>query len=268
VLAAACLFTPLLLDAATLFPKPLHIVRKVDDSLSAVSATIDEYCAGNRIVSVRGSVITIVDYDKQELTEIDHTAGTYSITKFDDIARARGKFDAATGVKAVASSAAPKWRTTPLGARPSAAGRSLETTEMVRESSGSKEQINIGIDRQVSLSREAVEALIGASYPNAHTERHDLLLGAAGPQSGGSGRANATSVAPNDAYGLPSEQTITFELDGSRVVAHNAVLSVTFDTVPPEALNIDPNAKRVESKGTAIVKELQQLDQLPAPSRP
>jgi hypothetical protein len=42
------------------------------------------------------------------------------------------------------------------------------------------------------------------------------------------------------------------------------VVSVGNDTVPPEALNIDPGAHRVESKATLFGKELQQLDQLPA----
>jgi hypothetical protein len=256
-------------EAAVLFPKPMHLVRKVDDSISGKSMTVDEYCAGNRIVTVRGPLVTIVDYEKQELTEIDHAAGTYSITRFDEVAKARAQFGAA-GKSTAASTAAPaaKWRTTPLGAKPSAGGRSLETTEIVRDGD-QKETIEIGIDRQFALSRDAVEALIGSAYPNARSEHHELLLGAAGPQRG-TGRVNvaAASSPDTDVYGLPSEQTITFEVEGTRITTHNAVLAVSSDTVPPEALNIDPRANRVESKITRLGKELQQLDQLAPTSKP
>jgi hypothetical protein len=252
--------------AATLFPKPLHLVRAVDDSISGKSTTLDEFCAGNRIVTVRGRFVTIVDYDKQEVTEIDHAAGTYSVTRFDDIAKARAQF-APKSTASMTAAAGPRWQTTPRGMKSSAGGRSLETVEIVREGGEGKEQIEVGIDRQVMLSREAVEALIGASYPNPHTEHHDLLLGAAGPKDGSGGRASVASVGSGaaDAYGLPSEQTMTFEAEGNRVVTHNRVVSVGNETVPPEALNIEPGAHRVESKATLFGKELQQLDQLPAP---
>src|SRR5438874_8531547 len=79
----------LLLAVAVLFPKPIHFVRKVDDSISGKSVTFDQYCAGNRIVTVRGARVTIADYEKQELTEVDREAGTYSVTRFDEIAKAK-----------------------------------------------------------------------------------------------------------------------------------------------------------------------------------
>lgn len=262
------------LHAAALFPKPIHFVRKVDDSISAKSTTIDEYCAGNRIVTVSGARVTIADYEKQELTEIDHAAGTYSITRFDEVAKAR-KGAGSSARAASAPSAVPegaKWRSTPLGVKGSPSGRSLETVEMTREANNLKEKVEIGVDRQVALSRDAVEALIGASYPNTRSEVHDLLLGAAAPQRGGSGRANVASVPStsdaSDVYGLPSEQTMTFDVDGNHVTTHTAILSVAYDSVPPEALNIDPGAKRVESNLTRVNKELQSLDQLPSAPKP
>ena len=256
------------LHAAALFPKPIHFVRKVEDSISGKSTTVDEYCAGNRIVTISGPKVTIADYDKQELTEINHAAGTYSITRFDEVAKARNASAArATSMAAPATDAA-KWHSTPLGVKGAASGRSLETVEMTREANNVKEKIELGVDRQIGLSRDAVEALIGASYPNTRTEVHDLLLGAAAPQHGGSGRANVASVPSSsdatDVYGLPSEQTMTFEVDGNRVTSHTAILSVAYDNVPPEALNIDPGATRVESNLTRVNKELQALDQLPS----
>lgn len=239
------------LHAAVLFPKPIHFVRKIDDSISGKSTTLDQYCAGNRIVTVSGSKVTIADYDKQELTEIDHAAGTYSITPFTEIAKAKSV--------AKASAADPtKWRTTPLGMK-----GSLDTVEMTREANDVKQKIEVGVDRQVALSKDAVEVLIGASYPNTHSEVHDLVLSAAAPQHSG-GRAAVASVQTNaDVYGLPSEQTISFDVDGNHVSTHSAILSVAYDSVPPAAMNIDPGAKRIESNVTRVSKELQSLDQLP-----
>lgn len=249
--AAAAAFS---LHAAVLFPKPIHLVRRIDDSISGKSATVDQYCAGNRIVTVRGSRVTIVDYDKQELTEIDHAAATYSVTRFDEIAKARPAAAKATP--------ASKWHSTPLGMKSSAGNRSIEMVEIERDDDAMKQKIEVGVDRQIALSKDAVEALIGASYPNARTEIHDLLLDAAGPQHGG-GRATINAVG-SDVYGLPSEQTLTFESEGNRVVTHDSILSVSYDTAPPEAMNIDPGAQKVESKLTRATKELEQIEKLPA----
>ena len=126
--------------AATLFPKPLHLVRAVDDSISGKSTTLDEFCAGNRIVTVRGQFVTVIDYDKQEVTEIDHAASTYSVTRFDDIARARAQF-APKSIASTAAAAGPRWQTTPRGMKSSAGGRSLESVEIVREGGEGKETI-------------------------------------------------------------------------------------------------------------------------------
>jgi len=263
VVSTAFLFLAQPLFAAALFPKALHIVRRVDESLSGQSTTIEEYCAGNRIVTVQGNRVSVVDYDKQELTEIDHAAHTFSVTPFVDIAKARKG-------KATPHAESAKWQTTPAGVKASSAGRSLDTVEMVREQPNLTEKIEIGVDRQVSLSKDAIEALIGASYPNVRREQHDLVVGAAGPQRNGGGRANISSVSPGaaDVYGLPAEQTMTFDVDGTRVVTHNRVVTVSNETVPPELLNIEPGAVRVESKLTLVPKELESLDQLPADKKP
>jgi hypothetical protein len=70
---------PMAFAANALFPRPLHLVRRVDDPISNTTATIDEYCAGNRVVTIRGSKVAIADYDAQQLTEIDHAAQTWSV---------------------------------------------------------------------------------------------------------------------------------------------------------------------------------------------
>ena len=122
---------------ATLFPTPLHLVRRIDDPIARTSTTTDEYCYGDRIVTINGSRVAITDYAEQRLIEIDHQRVTYSITSFADIAKSRP--------------AVPEAKT----------------------------NVEVTVDRSVSLSREAVEALVGASYPNRHADEHDRILAAA-----------------------------------------------------------------------------------------
>ena len=105
VAAGSLLAAPLVFGADALFPRPLHLVRRVDDPISKTSAMIDEYCVGNRVVTVRGAKVTIADYDAQQLTEIDHAAQTWSVTPFADIAQSRAALDARMGVKSAPRSA-------------------------------------------------------------------------------------------------------------------------------------------------------------------
>src|SRR4051794_27842202 len=74
--------------APALFPTPLHITRQVHDSISGKTAVLEEYAYGNRLIAVRGAKTSIADYEKGELIEIDRDAGTYSVTRFDAVARA------------------------------------------------------------------------------------------------------------------------------------------------------------------------------------
>ncbi|HYC62645.1 MAG TPA: hypothetical protein VEK79_24050 [Thermoanaerobaculia bacterium] len=74
--------------AELLFRQPRHFTRRIDDPISGTARLIEEYCAGNQVVTISGDSVAIADYAKQELIEIDRAAGTYSITSFDAIARA------------------------------------------------------------------------------------------------------------------------------------------------------------------------------------
>src|SRR5258706_102436 len=97
--------------ATALFPQPLHLVKRIDDPFAKKAITVDEYCYGNRIVTVSGDRVKIVDYDEQQVTEIDHGDGTYSVTRFDDIARARPQAMAAKA----AGNPGESSKVTPLG---------------------------------------------------------------------------------------------------------------------------------------------------------
>lgn len=257
---------------AVLFPKPLHLVRRIEDPLARTATTVHEYCAGNQLITVNGSRVAIADYDKQQLTEIDRDAGTYSVTRFDEIAKAQTTM--ATTTMALARKSTDKsaakadpWKSTPLGARPSAAGRSLDSFELVRGDAREKTTIEVGIDRRVALSRDAVEVLVGASYPNARRDEHDALLRAASgvrggmrQQTSGSGPAAAEDLAE---YGLPVEQLITVESGDARIAVHNSILDVTNDLAPAELVIIPPGSQLVESHTARVARELRELDELP-----
>lgn len=215
--------------AAPLFPRPLHIVRLVEDPIAQTSATLDEYCAGNRIVTVSGSKVVITDFETKQLTEIDHARATWSVTRFDDIAAARR-----SNARAVQS--APAWKSTPLGLR-----GALDRFEFA----DGKRRVEVGIDRRVTLSREAVEALIGASYPNPHSDENDAIL---------------RSAERNGVYGLPSDTLITVAAGDLTLTLHSSIVRTGEESVPPDALVIAPGTTRVDSKLVRAARELQALD--------
>ncbi len=221
---SAVSFAIALLAAAEgpLFPLPLHLVRRVEDPIANKSAEIDEYCSGNRIITVDGYKTVIVDYERQEMREIDRARSEYSVARFDEIAAA----NAATRPPA----ARDRWSTTPLGVKASA-GRSADAFE-IAVSGPEAIKIEVKIDRELSLSRKAFDALAGAAYPNELTPQHEALARAAMRE-----RAVAAVAETAGSYGIPLEQTITFDVDAhTHLTIRNAIVSITNDLPPPEAL--------------------------------
>ncbi len=253
-------------SSTVLFPKPLHLVRTIEDPLARGASTVHEYCAGNQIITVDGSRVAVADYDKQQLTEIDREAGTYSITPFEEIAKAHAKAPrAAKAPKSENAINAETWKATQLGVRAAAgSGRSLESWQLVREDANEKATIEVGIDRRVALSRDAVEVLVGASYPHTRREEHDALLRAAsGPQEvRRQPMANSVPASTPAQYGLPAEQVFTFESKGERIAIRNTVREVNDDLPPAELLIIPPGSKLVESRTARMARELREADQL------
>jgi len=251
--AALVMFAaPLAFGANVLFPKPLHLVRRVDDPISKTSATIDEYCAGNRVVTVRGSRVVIADYDAQQVTEIDHAAQTWSVTPFADIARSRTDLSVRMGKSTTPRTA----KTTAMGHQAASGVDGYVIEEPHRKTA-------IGFNRTVALSRGAAEVLIGAAYPNERSAEQDDILSAAGPKSG-SVSAMSTGGAATGDYGLLVERTLTIEAGGKTMVSHNAVIRVGDETPPAEAMLIAPGAKRIESRLTRLARELREIDTLPS----
>jgi hypothetical protein len=236
-------------SAAVLFPQPIHIVRNIEDPIAKTSTTIEEFCSGDRIVSVRGEdAVTVADYAAGELTEIDRTAGTWSETSFDQLARARP-------ARASRSGAPPALRA--AGTRPSASGRMLEVFQTSDESGGVARRIEVAVDRQVSLSRAALEALIGASYPAAHTDVHDVILAASADRRFST--TTATELAESS-FGLPAEVVVTFTVDRETLTARSSVARVDNEKIRPEALLIPVDGARVESRLLRFAREAESLD--------
>jgi hypothetical protein len=272
--ALSLIAAPVYSASTVLFPKPLHLVRTIEDPLARGTTTVHEYCAGNQIITVNGSRVSIADYDKQQLTEIDRNAGTYSVTRFDDVAKANAgssnrarRRTPATNSSTPGAVKAETWKSTPMGARAAAkSGRTVESWELVRSDAQEKTTIVVGIDRRMALSKDAVEALVGASYPNTRRDEHDALLKAASGPQAGKRQVSATSVESANAadYGLPVEEVYTFETQGARIEMRNSVVEVTEDLPPPELLIIPPGSQLVESHTARLMRELQDADALPA----
>jgi hypothetical protein len=251
--------------AVSLFPKPLHLIKRIDDPLAKSSRVVDEYCYGDRIVAVSGARVSIIDYAAQTVTEIDHGHGTYSITRFDEIANARPKAAAVTAKSGNALGAPAVTATVkPAGVKSSAGGRSVDSFEI--EAPHTK--VVVGLDRSVTLSRAAVEALIGASYPNVRRPEHDAILGVASPARTGRIAANSSSTDDAADYALPSEQAITITSDGGSVTLKTSVLRFDSEQAPQSATLLDPGATRVESPIARFAREMREADTIPVAPRP
>ncbi|MFP5245393.1 MAG: hypothetical protein ACLGH0_01775 [Thermoanaerobaculia bacterium] len=273
VAAAIVSFAMAAQAAEVLFPQPLHVIRKIEDPVSHTTTTVHEYCAGNEIVTVNGDRVAIVDYDKQQMTEIDRAAGTYSVTRFDDVVKAIPVAAGQSSGPAVAANGTPRerWRATPMGARAGASGRSVEVHELIAQEddpTAAKIKIELALDRRVLLSRRAVEVLIGASFPNPKRDEHDAILRASAGSDRGPKQptANAATAAPADrTYALPVEQNTTIELDDQRLTLRNTILDVRSELAPAGVKSIPPGARQVESKAVRMVREMRELDNIPAP---
>ncbi|HJQ40767.1 MAG TPA: hypothetical protein VKB93_26815 [Thermoanaerobaculia bacterium] len=235
----------------------MHLTREIVSPVSNAKSVVEEYCNGNRIVSVSGSRTAIVDYDKSEVTEIDFAAGTYSVTKFEAIAKATEGMNPT--VQTMTASAAREWRVEARGGSV-VASRPGETIEAERTSNRVRQNIRVTADTQLTLSRGAVEALMGLSYPNTPDASASVILDALRPAAGKKLVANATSAAADDEYRLPLEHIVRFDLDGETLESRSVVTRLGNELAPPDILAIPPGAKLVESRAVAVRKELDELE--------
>jgi hypothetical protein len=229
--------------ADVLFPSPLHITREIVTPFSSRKTIVDEYCHGNRIVSVSGRRTAIADHAKRQITVIDFAAGTYSVTTFEDIARANAvEKMPSEGLDAVRDA----WTVEASGGRV-VASRPGRTIEAERRNQGAREVIQVTADQQLMLSRDAVDALLGTGYPNRRDERSDVVLAALRSRDRSVSTNESPAPSSVDRYSLPLEQTVSIEIGGDVIETRNVVLRVGNELPPPDLLVVPPGAKLVES---------------------
>lgn len=252
--------TPLLASDVPLFPVPLHFVRRLEDPISGVTTDVDEYCTGNKIITVRGERTAIADYEGQQLIEIDRAASTYSVATFEDISRARSLAARPAPAKQnpIASDALrPTWKTSAHGVRSSQSGRSADSFEI----SSDNVKVDLAVDRQITLSRAALDALSGASYPNKPDAQQDAIARACARTSDAQ-----TQIAGDGSYGLPLEQSITVDADAkTHLTVRNSIVKITSELPPPELIAIPAGAALVESRAARMVKTLSETEHAPPP---
>ncbi|MFA6958182.1 MAG: hypothetical protein WC538_20120 [Thermoanaerobaculia bacterium] len=238
-----------------LFDEPLHLTRQVSDPISGTTSRLEEYCVGNRVVSIRDARTSIADYDKGTLTEIDRAKGTYSVTSFDAIARALPE-PAAPSNRKSGVPASPE--VVDAGVRPvgNRAGHAFEARIVDPQAS---RKVEVVVDQQLKLSREAVEVLVGAAFPLRRSAESDIAITAAG-RDRVAGKAG--SGLERD-HALPLEQTVTWEIDGETLRVENRVVRVGSESPPPDLIAIPPGAQLVESDIVLRKRMLEELDRLP-----
>jgi hypothetical protein len=243
-----------------LFPAPLHITRELTNPITGSKTVIDDYCYGNRVVSVNGRRTAIAEYDRNVITAIDFNAGTYSVTKFEELAKAwegnpsrspRGAVSSNTQLRAES-----QWRVEPKGSRV-IASRPGESIEAQFDDGNSKEVIQMTVDTQLRLSRAAAEVLLGVAYPNRPDSAAEVLMGALRDKQP---RVASNGEAAPAEYHIPLEHVVRQEFGGETVEARNVVLRVGNELPPPDILAVPPGSKLVESDAVAARRILEELD--------
>jgi len=119
--------------------------------------------------------------------------------------------------------------------------------------------IEVVVDDQVKLSRDAVEVLVGAAFPLHSSDESQIAIAAAARDAsfakGGSGQRRDHS--------LPLEQTVTFESEGESLRMQNRVTRVGNEVAPLELVAIPPGARLVESDIILRERMLDEVDRLP-----
>lgn len=237
--------------ADVLFPSPIHLTRQVHDSIGGTTTVVEQYCHGNRVVSVNGALTTIADYGKGELTEINREDGTYSITRFDDVAKA-------LRVSSPAADAATKgeWKIRGTGLNQLRTNRASDAVEAELEEGNTTRRTRVAVDRSISLSRDALDVLIGAAYPNSRKAEDTVVVEAARAR----GNVATNSAASARSYALPVEQHHTFIIDGERAEMRDVVTRVGEELVPTDLVAVPPDAKLVQSRLLQRMHAIEQIE--------
>lgn len=263
----AAFVVPIIASAATpLFPRPLHLTRAIEDSTTGKTSVIEEYCYGNRVASISGDRTVIVDYEKQEIIEISFADATYSVMRFEEFAR----FGASAGVPVKREAITENsWTVRPSAAPSSAktkgvrtnASVSAEYVEVSPRGTSPIRRIELGIDRSVSLSKDAIDVLTGSAYPHTPTIEGELTVRAAAPVPASGNRLQANSVSTaTTVYGLPIEQNVTYRGGAEELVMRMRITSVEEAEPPRDKVTPPPGAKLVPSRITETLRTLGDIE--------
>jgi len=248
-----------LLAADVLFPTPLHLTRRVHESIGGGTTTVEQYCYGNRVITVRGPITTIADYDKSEVTEIDRESGTFSISRFDQIAKALN----AASLPATTQQSKQHWELRKVGRTGALSARSTEIFEADREDAAVRRHVRIGIDGSVALSKDALDVITGSAFP-ANPKEEDAAVASAAKGRGPAIASQSTGGAkPVERYGLPVEQVFHFEVEGQQAEYRDVVVRVGNEIPPADLVAIPAGAKLVESRLIKTTRMIDAIDRLP-----
>ncbi len=247
VLLSLAIASPLAAADAPLFPQPLHLVRRVEDPIANRTSEVDEFCVANEIITIDGFKTVVVSYDREEVLEIDRAASTYSVARFEEIAAVNAL------TRPPAQKSTTRATTTALGVSTSLAGRSADAFSIVAD----EVTIDLRVDRVISVSRKAFDALTGANDPNENDARHDAIARAAM-------RPSISSAVAEASYGLPLELSITFDAGrGTHLTIRNAIVRMDSESPPAELLSIPAGSKLVPSRAAKLRKSLEDLKDPP-----
>jgi len=256
--------------AEPLFPAPLHLTRQVHDPLGNTTVVLEEYGYGNRLVSVRGAKTSIADYERGELTEIDRDAATYSVTRFDAIAKAVAMAGGG-GVAPVKENRAEARATSGMrstGMRTTKLGRTAEYFEANLDAAGMQQKVEVALDPTARVSKAALEVLLGAAYPATRRPEHDAVMTAAvtREQRRGNVSTNAAAAPQQELYALPIEQRLTIGLDGQTTIElRSSVVRVGAEQPPADLVSIPAGARLVVSRYVAVANELELMNRPSSP---
>lgn len=237
-----------LLAQSPLFPTPLHLTREIDDPITRSRFVIEEYFQGNRAIAIRGDLTAITDYEKNEFIRIDRATGTYSITSFDELAKARRTDSSSPSKKS-------ELVVRSVGSR-TMAGRNASVIEASREVGGVKRRLEVALDREISMSADALDVVIGVAYPgNANEDSSDLALAIRGS------RQNLVQEKASG-FPLPLEQIVDYEIDGQTVRSANRVSRVGNELAPLDRTTIPAGARRVVDSILQLPQVTRDLDSL------
>lgn len=233
--------------AAEIFPRPLHITRVIEDPIAQSKTTVDEYLVGNVMISIAGGKTAILDYGKNQLTLIDRDASTYSISTFEEIAQSLPPVVQRLRSEKLSVRELPGRRK---------AGRDADVYEVVpSDTAASFARIEVALARDIELTREALEVVIGSRYPNARGSEHEAVMRAAGAASAARGSS--------ETFRLPLEQVTDYAIDGETLRQRNSVVAIREELPPSELIAVPPGATRVESKFVTMRRLLEEVDRLP-----